>query len=141
MKFFQAFEEVNDTKIEKLFWIAGMTETSDFRDFLEEYCDDVIKAVFPENEIEFDPEWGFDELEYIFYCYKKSGLLAQVAIPVRSRFTFDGEKVTSSCYSRGHCYLEIVYADNMDDLLEQIKLASEKYYARDLERFKEKQND
>lgn len=126
----ERFNQAHGAKIDKLFWIAGSLDSSDLRELLEDMTDNDLKKCFPEiYESEYYKEYRKnDELRQALVDFRKFGLLAELHIPKADNFRYkDGKPVSWSVHG-GICSIEYVYAEDLENLMNEIEKVSEKVF-------------
>lgn len=119
------------TFINKLFWIAGSFDNSDFKDFLEEMQDNDWKDCLPEiAKSEYYKEYQKDrEMGQALIDFNKFGLIAELHHPKCHNFRYDEKgKITGCQISMGNCRISYVYAENLEDLMSAIEKSADKIY-------------
>ena len=129
------------TFINKLFWIAGSFDNSDFKEFLEEIGDNGWEGCLPEiRNSEFYKSYQEDnEMGQALIDHGKFGLIAELYHPECSDFKYDDKGKVRSCQvSRGCCRISYVYAENMEDLMAEIEKSADKIYQEYITKDKKK---
>lgn len=78
-----------------------------------------------------------DDMEFFFLLEEHDilGFLASVHIPIKKHIAIDDNgEITSFSYDQGHCYIDYVYAETMNDLIDKIAVLSEQYLQHDKEK-------
>lgn len=126
----ERIEQSHGAKIERLFWIAGSLSNNDFDEVLSGMTDEEFQGCFPEiYQSEYYEEYKEEnQLGQALVDYKKFGLLAEVHIPEAYNFKYNNEKLVSWAIHGGVCLIEYVYAESLEELLEQIEKAGDKVF-------------
>ncbi len=136
----ERFDQSHGVKMEKMFWIAGSLGSSDFKDLLDEMDDKDFKKCFPEiYKSEYFGEYRQDEeLVKALVDFKKFGLLTEIHIPEADNFRYkDGNPVSWSVH-QGICRVEYVYAETLEQLMDEIEKSAEKVFQEHVKKDKKK---
>jgi hypothetical protein len=132
------FSQCHGAEIEKLFWIAGSLENSDFKEVIEEMDDDDFKKCFPEIE-NTDVYREDDELTQALADNDYFGLLAVVHIPEASRFSYNEKGAPQGwSVSYGICRIHYAYAESLEALMAKIEEVAEIQFQKDVAKDKKK---
>ncbi len=121
----------HSTFINKLFWIAGSFENSDFKELLEEMQDNDWKHCLPEiRKSKFYKEYQKDkEMAQALVDHNKFGLIAELHHPKCHSFYYNEKGNIQSCsVSLGSCRISYVYAEDLKGLMEAIEKSADKIY-------------
>ncbi len=129
------------TFINKLFWIAGSHDNSDFKEMIEEMQDSDWKDCLPEirksksyKEYQKDNEMGQALVDH-----NKFGLIAELHHPRCYDFRYnDKGEIWSSSVSMGNCRISYVYAEDLKELMSAIEKSADKIYKEYVEKDKKK---
>jgi len=130
-KFLERFEQMNGAYIEELYWIAGSMDKTSLKELLDNFSYDDFKKIFPGltlTKSEYNDYWSSDEILRLFIDYDKLGLLAKIHIPVCDKFRYDNNNPISWSVNNGHCRIEYVYAETLEELINKIKKVSENLF-------------
>lgn len=129
VKFFD--EEVSSSFINKMFWIAASFNSQDLKELLSDISDkgweqclpDVFKSKYFSEYID---DGDFLEL---LADFGKFGFIAEIHHPVHYNFIFDKNGNFQSCSSNDGVYrTSYVYAETVEELVEKIKINSERIF-------------
>lgn len=121
----------NGTYINKMFWIAGSFENSDFKEFLEEMDDSDWDDCLPDiRNSKYYKDYQKDrEMGQALVDHNKFGLIAELYHPKCHNFSRDKEgKIQSCSVSMGNCRISYVYAETLEELMLCIEKAADKIY-------------
>jgi len=126
----ERFDQAHGAKIERLFWIAGSMDNSDFKDLIEEMEDKDWQKLFPEiHKSEYFQEYlDDDEALQALVDFRKFGLIAEIHLPECDNFRYKKDKPVSWSVHGGICRIEYVYAETLEDLMREVEKASEKVF-------------
>lgn len=121
---------VHGTFINKLFWIAGSFDSSDFKDFLEEMQDNDWKDCLPEiAKSKYFKEYQKDnEMGQALVDNNKFGFIAELHHPECKNFSYQKSKIVSCSVSSGCCRISYVYAETIEELMSNIEKSADKIY-------------
>jgi hypothetical protein len=140
----ERFEQMNGTYIEKLYWIAGSIDNSSLKELLDDFSFDDFKKIFSGlTKSEYNDYWKNNELSQLFIDYDKLGLFAKIHIPICDKFKYNNDNnPVSWSVNNGHCRIEYVYAETLEELINKIEKISEKLFQKfiknDLKKNKER---
>lgn len=123
----ERFDQAHGAKIERLYWIAGSMDNSDFKDLVsDDFTDEDWKSIFPEivkgGHLK---EYRKDKEEMQAFCdYRKFGFLAEIHVPEASGFKFknDSKKPWAWSVNGGICKIRYAYAETTDELMSKIEI-------------------
>ncbi len=129
------------TFINKLFWIAGSFDNSDFKELLDEMQDKDWKDCFPEiKKSKHYKEYQKDnEMGQALVDHNKFGLIAELHHPRCYDFKYDDKGKMFGCsVSMGSCRISYVYAEDLKDLMSTIEKSADKIYKEYVKKDKNK---
>lgn len=130
--------------INKLFWVAGSFDNSDFKEFVDDMNDSDWKNALPEiaKSKHYKHYRKEREMGQALVDYKKFGFLAEIHHPEHHSFIYQKGKPIASSVSMGVCRISVVYGETREELLAAIEQSAEKIYkeyiAADKKRLKTK---
>lgn len=134
----ERFEQAHGAKIERLYWIAGSFENSDFKDLMQELEDKELKRLFPEfAKDKYFKEYRKDKEEMqMLVDYRKFGFLAEIHVPEAYDFKFkEGTKKPWAWGVHGGCCkIKYVYSETIEGMMTEIEKASTECWNYDLKR-------
>lgn len=136
----ERFEQAGGIIINKMFWIAGSFESSEFKDML---TDDMSirewTEMLPEIDVKQLEEYiDEDNAMQIFADYSKFGFIAETHYPEHYNFSYKAGKIIGCSVSNGSCSIDYVYGETIEELMKKIEVVAEENYQRCLLKDKKK---
>lgn len=145
MKNIEAVERFDQAgaKIDELFWIAGSISSNndDLESFMEGLRDKDWEEAFPDiyNSESFQEYLDNNEVRQALIDFNKFGLIAEIHIPECDNFRYsDNGKPASWSVHEGKCRVKYVYAETLEELIEEIERISEGVFQKFIKKDKNK---
>ena len=103
--------------VNRIFWVAGQLESSEFEDILDDLSPQDLKGLFPKTKVSEMGNW--DDFMQFVYSNNKLGFIAQCYFPHHDNFRFEKGKKEPVSWSvhMGMSSVRWVYADTLEEIV------------------------